>query len=415
MRGFELGTVTVGLLAFAWVSNACRMANDPMVDSGSMPVVATGCVATKAPRFVDRTDDQLPELTRFCMDAQPFDADGDGDLDLFLAQEFVENVLLINDGTGTFTDVSDARLPRARRDSEDIAIIDFNGDEHSDVFIVSEDDRTNELYLNDGTGTFTDDSASIPVEGRSNGVVAIPLDDDATPDLVIGNAGLNTALLSALPLVDVTTQRLPDQTDTTQDLEAGDVDGDGDFDLIVANESDNVLWRNDGTGTFTAEPSAIALRASPEETREAELGDVDGDGDLDLVFANIQVFVAQADRANRLLINDGTGQFTDAPDGALPSDNDDTFDVELFDLDADGDLDLVTANLDQLSGGGGERYRVYENDGQGMFTEATNTFFDRSVRGNGFDIEVADFSGDGRPDLYLCSRGGQDRLLIAQP
>jgi len=357
--------------------------------------------------FVDRTD-QLPALTGFCMDAAPVDVDADGDRDLLLAQEFRDNILLLNDGTGRFTDASD-RLPRTRRDSEDIAIGDFDGDGDPDALFVSEDDRVNELFVNDGEGTFTDGSAAIPVQGTSNAVVGLALDDDGRPDVVIGNAGPNTALLGGAPFVDAT-DRLPDTSETTQDLEAGDVDGDGDLDLVVANESDNALWLDDGGGRFRVAEGALEARASPEETREAELGDVDGDGDLDLLFANIRFLVGGADRANRLLLNDGGGRFTTAP---FPVDDDDTFDVELLDLDGDGDLDAVTANLDSLSGRpAAAPYRVYANDGQGGFTEATAQFFPASAVGNGFDIEGADFTGDGGLDLFLCSRGGQDRLLV---
>ncbi|MEM6926396.1 MAG: VCBS repeat-containing protein [Myxococcota bacterium] len=372
------------------------------------PVPTVSDTAPRAVVYRDRTDD-LPALTGFCMDAAPVDVDGDDDLDLLLAQEFRENVLLLNDGTGRFTDASD-QLPRTRRDSEDIAIGDFDGVDGPDALIVSEDDRTNELYLNDGTGRFTDASDQIPVEGVSNGVVALALDDDGRPDVVIGNAGANAALLGGIPLVEEP-GRIPDTPSTTQDLEAGDVDGDGDLDLVVANEGANVLWRNDGSGRFTAEPDAIALREAPEESREAELGDVDGDGDLDLVFGNIRFIVGDADRANRLLLNDGTGRFTEV--AGFPGGDDDTFDVELLDLDDDGDLDLVTANLDSLSGNpAGRPYRVYANDGDGGFTLATRGFFPPTAVGNGFDIEGADFTGDDRLDLYLCSRGGQDRLLV---
>ncbi len=389
-------------LILAWL--ACSGTSPDPVESA--PRADT---SAPTPRFVDRTAEALPPLVASCMDAAPVDVDDDGDLDLVLAQEFRENVLLLNDGQGTFSDASD-QLPRTRRDSEDLAVGDIDGDDDPDVFIVSEDDRANELYLNDGAGNFTAASDQIPVEGVSNGVVAIPLNDDDRMDVVIGNAGANTALLGGLPLVDVTAARLPETTETTQDLEAGDVDGDGDLDLVVANEGDNVLWRNED-GVFTAEPDAIELREAPEESREAELGDVDGDGDLDLVFGNIRFLVGGADRANRLLLNDGTGRFTTS--AALPADDDDTFDVELLDLDADGDLELVTANLDSLSGSpANRRYRVYDNDGKGVFTLATGAFFPDSARGNGFDIEGADFTGDGVIDVFLCSRGGQDRLLV---
>ena len=75
-----------------------------------------------------------------CMNAAAGDADGDGDLDLALAMEFEPNVLLLNGGTGRFTNGSD-RLPRTAHDSEDVAFADFDRDGDLDLVLVSEDDR----------------------------------------------------------------------------------------------------------------------------------------------------------------------------------------------------------------------------------------------------------------------------------
>ena len=120
------------------------------------------------------------------MDAAVFDADGDGDIDILIAIEFRENIILINDGEGKFTDESDERLPRNSRDSEDIGIADLDNDGDSDVIIVSEDDRINEFYLNDGNGYFTDVSERIIVQGTSNAVAVADINDDGSPDIFIG-------------------------------------------------------------------------------------------------------------------------------------------------------------------------------------------------------------------------------------
>ena len=374
----------------------------------------------EAPLFRDRTSATLPtaSLEGLSMDAAVADLDADGDPDIVIAHEFRPNILLENQGDGTFADASD-RLPSHERDSEDVGIADFDGDGDPDVVVVTEDDTTNEYYRNRGDGTFEDVSDRWPVAGTSNAVAVSDLTGDGAPDLLVGNNGQNRLLVNdgTGGFVDETADRLPTRDDVTQDVEFGDVDGDGNLDLIVGNEDENQLLLNDGTGVFTdAAEEALPIRATPEETREADFGDVDGDGDLDLHFANVRLFVDNADRQNRLLINDGQGRFTDVTAAQLPTDTLSALDGDFIDVDADGDLDLVTSNV-AFDGQSitSAPYRVAINDGSGTFTESTAAVFPAGVTGRGLDSERADFDGDGRLDLYLCSRGSVDRLLMGRP
>jgi hypothetical protein len=367
--------------------------------------------------YADVSQTHLPvtDLSGLSMDARPADLDGDGDLDIVIANEFGRNILLLNDGTGRFTNAS-SRLPAAIHDSEDVGIADFDGDGDLDVVVVSEDDQINELYLNDGTATFSDASGRLPVTGISNAVVVADISGDGRPDILIGNNGQNVALVNTAPgqFTNQTSPRLPLRNDVTQDLELGDVDGDGDLDLLVGNEDRNRLHVNDGTGMFTDESvQRIPLRGTDEETREADFGDVDGDGDLDILFANVNSTNTNADPANRLLINDGTGQFSDETASRLPTTGDRSFEGDFVDVDGDGDLDIITGNLN--SGIAASPYRVLLNDGSGVFADGTEAIFPSSAIGSGFDVEAADFDGDGLPDLYLASRGSVDRLLLRLP
>jgi len=366
-------------------------------------------------RYLNVTATHLPAnaLGGLSMDAGVADMDGDGNLDIVIANEFRPNILLLNDGQGSFLLASD-RLPRTERDSEDVGLADFDGDGDLDIVIVSEDDQVNEMYLQENDGSFSDASERIPVAGTSNALIVQDVNGDGQPDLLIGNNGQNRILINTGDqFVDETSQRLPTREDVTQDLELGDVDSDGDVDLLVGNEDANRLLLNDGSGVFMDAPTeALPLRQEPEETREADFGDVDGDGDLDILFANVRAFVSSASPKNRLLINDGSGQFQDETRDALPGYEDNSFDGDFFDLDGDGDLDIITSNSNGPSFRELSPYRVFLNDGKGIFTDAPSGFLPKGIAGSGFDTEQADFNGDGKPDLFLASRGTPDQLML---
>ena len=340
------------------------------------------------------------------MDAASGDIDSDGDLDLIVAVEFGSNLLLENDGSGRFT-LDRAGLPGPVHDSEDIALTDLDADGDLDLVFVSEDDRTDEMYLNSGDGLFTDATSALGTRGTSNAVEAVDLDGDGLPEILIGNAGVNRLLWNVgdAQFEDRTDPAYPGADRTTQDLELGDIDGDGDLDLIEANEDGNRVLVNDGSGHFTDETDARFPPRSDEETREAELGDIDGDGDLDLILANV-AFRPGKSGVNRALVNDGNGFFSDESVVRLGAGAISTVDVELADLDGDGDLDLIEANF------GGSGYRVLTNDGDGRFADATPTFLPGDVVGAGVAIELFDADGDGRLDLFLTHYQGGDHLLL---
>lgn len=367
--------------------------------------------ACSAPLYENVSETHLPALMAQSKDAKFADVDNDGDLDVFIAHEYKANILLINNGSGRFSNESESRLPQIDRDSEDIAVGDFDGDGDIDVLFVSEDDEENELYFNDGAGNFTDATDRLPVKGVTNGVAAADINGDGFADIVFGNGVQNAIILGdgAGEFRDETAKRLPMLSDATQDVEFGDADGD--LDLLVANEDQNRLLINDGNGVFTDESlERLAYRGLPEETREADFGDIDGDGDLDIYFANVN-FRRSGDPRDRLLVNDGEGFFSDETADRLPSFTDYTMDADFIDIDADGDADIVTAGLMIDKGLSPVLYRVFENDGAERFSDASARFFG-GVSAVGTDIETGDVNSDGRMDIFLTNRSGADFLLI---
>ena len=369
------------------------------------------------PIYTDVSETNLPlaDLGRLSMDAASADFDMDGDLDILIANEHRPNIMLINDGKGKFTNESANKIPQVNHDSEDIGIADFDLDGDLDIIVVSEDDKTNEFYLNNGTGTFTDAGDRIPVTGTSNAVLVLDVNIDGHADIVIGNNGQNRILINSgnARFTDETSSRLPTYIDVTQSIAAGDVNNDGFVDLVFANEGKNRILINNGKGAFIDESDArMDYRSTLEETREVDLGDIDGDGDLDIFFGNVAAFVENADKQNRLLINDGNGYFKDVTQSKLPEDQDRSFGGTFFDIDKDGDLDIITGNVNGSQFGGSTPIRVYLNNGKGKFSDGTNSIFPASAAGRAFDMEFADFNADGKMDVYIANRGTVDILLF---
>jgi alpha-beta hydrolase superfamily lysophospholipase len=298
------------------------------------------------------------------MDVSQGDADGDGDLDLFLAKEFAPNALLRNDA-GRYTLIADA-LPAANEDSEDAVLADFDGDGDLDVVFPSEDTARNEYHLNDGQGRFAASPHPLPTGTKSNAGVAGDIDGDGDIDLILSrNDARELVLLNdgRGRFEDASARWMPEILDVTQDLKLADVDGDRDLDLIAGNEpangGRNRLYLNSGRAFVLAEDDRLPAPATPEETRKVVIGDADGDGDVDLLFANVN-FAMPAAARSRLLINDGRGRFVDETAQRLPGQGGSVFDGVFDDIDRDGDADLVLGTL-------GRGPQVLRNDGRGRF------------------------------------------------
>lgn len=184
--------------------------------------------------------------------------------------------------------------------------------------------------------------------------------------------------------------------EAVSEFAVADVDGDGDPDIVGTR----VLMRNVG-GTYVAEwlPDLGSTR------RCVTAGDIDGDGDVDL-FVGVG-FSGGPSRQDRLLINDGAGQFSWAPTTALPNDNDDTVEAAFLDADGDGDLDVVMGIEKQGTTIGGAR--LYLNDGSGTFASAAGNLSTPIVEV--LAVAVDDFDLDGDPDIVLgTGPGGLSQL-----
>ena len=372
--------------------------------------------------FKNVSSTHLPEISKSLrknsMDAKTGDIDRDGDLDIIVAVEFYKNHILINDGNGNFSNGSN-RLPDLKaelnpkpypyypyHDSEDIAFEDFDKDGDLDLIFVTEDDQINEYYLNDGKGNFTNASQLFPTKGVSNGVLAGDFDADGWIDVIVANNGQNIFLKNSNGnFKDETINHLPKAADITQDMQALDFDNDGDTDIIVANEKTNTLLINNGKGIFSDE---TAKYFNPEvlkdETREATFADIDNDGNLDIYFANVEMF-QKLEPIQRLLINKGSNKkLEDETEERLGfTKKYSVVDAQFFDFDNDGDSELLLVTQ--------QGPRLFDNDGKGYFTDITEKTIG-IINVFGVDSEIADFNNDGKSDIFISCYRGSDVLLI---
>ena len=196
---------------------------------------------------------------------------------------------------------------------------------------------------------------------------------------------------------DATDARMPDiRIRFSWDLELADVDNDDDLDVLVSCKRcpGSHLFRNDGAGTFTDDP-----RALPQYTNnyEFEPMDLDGDGFLDLVTINDGEIVGgnSSSRREHVFRNDGKGRFRDATDAWWPPaanvGEDDNM-VAFLDFDSDGDADFVIGSLS-----GPDRLLI--NDGTGPPDGARSTCSTASPTPGTLGIALADLDGDGRIDV----------------
>jgi len=366
----------------------------------------------------------LPANSLWTDGVEIVDVDGDDDLDILFANgngyasggassgKRAQH-LFLNDGSGSFS-ASHGDLNIANVNAKMVIAEDFDKDGDQDLMYAitgryPNPDQRPRLLINQGgdqagiEGEFADESVTrLPnVAMASFCVAAGDVDDDGDMDVVFTDGGTfgGDATQARLYLNDgsanftnVTSTQMPADLYNAQDAVLFDYDGDDDIDITLSGKggdggTSSRLYLNDGSGNFTISSALNALGSGA--TYEIDWGDLDGDGDFD---AAVQSITGQNEGWAENL-----GPTTTISENTLPSPNgQDDNEMACVDYDSDGDLDIFVASL-------GNTEKVYRNDGSGTWVNQQGQI--ENTADSTLDFGFGDLDGD--DDYEMVTGNGE--------
>lgn len=285
---------------------------------------------------------------------------------------------------------------------------DYDNDGYDDLFVPENDiKKPNQLYHNNGDGTFTQITTGDIVSDLSSSVMGKwgDYDNDGYLDLLVTSNLLPENLLYHNER-DGTFSKVTKSTLVVSGLFVldvcwGDYNRDGHLDIIASEYSKdhpNLLYKGDGTGGFVLDSNNVICQS---KTTAVGTGwcDYDRDGDIDLFIANTR------GEDNQLFRND-YGVFIEITEGPIVNDGGYSVDCAWGDMDNDGDMDLYVVNSRTI-----EKNNLYINNGDGTFSkDLTSELVKYPANSN--EAEWVDYNNDGYLDLYVANDQKQNNHLF---
>ena len=273
---------------------------------------------------------------------------------------------------------------------------DMNSDGHIDLVLssyggVAGGNKPSRIFLNDGHGQFEEFN---PSGYRLTSENIFP----GEPGLWCQGTQLDETTNTTGATCDIAT--------TALDVELADADGDLDIDILLGARNEEPRYfqnRLEESGGLTFQDKTHAVFQAGYNANaghyEQEFGDLDGDNDVDIYGAN---WLVGSQLHDSLLLNDGNGNFSSQ--GVLPSSSNDHHEADFIDLECDGDLDVIAATF-----AGPEN--SFLNNGNGVLTNNTGSQLP-SDTSKSLDVEVCDLDGDGDFDLMVANDDTEANVLL---